>query len=42
MIVSIRIFVAEKSATDKFVVEKLATIDLHLIFAVADSIAKFF
>jgi len=42
MIVSIRIFVAEKLTTDKSIAEKSATIDLHSIFAVADSIAKFF
>ena len=42
LIISIGIFVAEKSAMDKFVAEKSATTDLHPIFTVADSIAKIF
>ena len=42
LIVSNGIFVAAKSATNKFVAKKSATINLHPIFAVADSIAKLF
>jgi hypothetical protein len=42
LIVSIKIFVAEKSATSKSVAEKSATTDLHPIFVVADSVAKCF
>ena len=42
LIVSIRIFVAAKSATDKSVATKSATTNLHLIFAVIDSVAKLF
>jgi len=34
--------VAAKSATDKSVAKKSATINLHPIFAVADSVAKLF
>jgi hypothetical protein len=34
--------VAAKSATDKSVAKKSATTNLHLIFAVADSVAKLF
>jgi hypothetical protein len=34
--------VAAKSATDKFVAKKSATTNLHLIFTVADSVAKLF
>jgi hypothetical protein len=42
LIVSNKIFVAGKSATDKSVAKKSATTNLHLIFAVADSVAKLF
>jgi hypothetical protein len=42
LIVSNGIFVAAKSATDKSVAKKLATTNLHPIFAVADSVAKLF
>jgi len=42
LIVSNEIFVAAKSATDKSVAKKLATINLHLKFAVVDSVAKLF
>jgi hypothetical protein len=42
LIVSNKIFVAGKSAMDKSVAKKSATTNLHLIFAVADSVAKLF
>jgi hypothetical protein len=42
LIVSIGISVALKSATDKSVAKKSATINLHPIFVVADSVAKLF
>jgi len=42
LIVSNEFSVAAKSATDKFVAKKLAMINLHLIFAIADSVAKLF
>jgi hypothetical protein len=42
LIVSIGISVALKSATDKSVAKKSATINLHPIFVVVDSVAKLF
>jgi hypothetical protein len=42
LIVSNKIFVAGKSATDKSVAKKSATTNLHMIFVVADSVAKLF
>jgi hypothetical protein len=42
LIVSIRIFVAVKSATNKSVTKKSATTNLHRIFVVADSVTKLF
>jgi hypothetical protein len=39
LIVSNKIFVAAKSATDKFIAKKSATTNLHPIFVVADSVA---
>jgi hypothetical protein len=42
LIVSNGISVAAKSAMDKSVAKKSATTNLHLIFAVADSVAKLF
>jgi hypothetical protein len=42
LIVSNEISVAAKSATDKSIAKKSATTNLHLIFAVADSVAKLF
>jgi hypothetical protein len=42
LIVSNGIFVAVKSTTDKSVAKKSAMTNLHLIFVVADSVAKLF
>jgi hypothetical protein len=42
LIVSNGIFVAAKSATNKYVAKKSTTTNLHLIFVVADSVAKLF
>jgi hypothetical protein len=42
LIVSNGISVAAKSATNKSVAKKSATINLHPKFAVADSVAKLF
>jgi hypothetical protein len=42
LIVSNGISVAAKSIMDKSVAKKSATVNLHPIFAVADSIAKLF
>jgi len=42
LILSNGIFVAAKSATDKFVAKKSATTNLHPVFAVANSVAKLF